>query len=263
MKSKTLVIVAGLFTSVSLSHATPITISDFSFEGITATVSSPSTLGVGIIGTNTGPIGAWSASSGASIGGLLGSVSSGTATSLGAPAGADGSYVARINLPSGVGASVDLSQSLASSFLANSIYTLSFEIDAGSTATLLSGSSMSLTAGSTDVATLSGTTFTSLLDGNNDFQTLNLTYQTGNTPPVGVIGIDFDANSTAGAGGNFYLDNFQLGVTPTPEPSTLALLSLGALFFFGCSKFQKHKAASALKESMKCPGGLFQRNRIS
>lgn len=229
MKTKKFVIVAGLFASVSLSHATPITIPNFSFEGITTTIASPTTLGVGIIGTNTGPIGAWSASSGASIGGLMGSVASGTTTSLGAPAGADGSYVARINIPTGVGASVDLSQSLAPSFLANSIYTLSFEIDAGSTATLLSGSSMSLTAGSIDVATLSGTTFTSLLDGNNDFQILSLVYQTGNTAPTGVIGIDFDANSTAGAGGNFYLDNFQLGVTPAPEPSTYALCGMGLL----------------------------------
>jgi hypothetical protein len=229
MNIKAFATLTGLLAVSPLVLAGNITIPDFSFEGITTTIASPTTLGVGIIGTNTGPIGAWSASSGASIGGLLGSVSSGTATSLGAPAGADGSFVARINLPAGAGGSVDLSQSLAPSFLANSIYTLSFEIDAGSTATLLSGSSMSLEAGSIDVATLSGTAFTSLLDGNNDFQTLSLTFQTGNTPPVGVIGIDFDANSTAGAGGNFFLDNFQLGVTAAPEPSTYALGGLGLL----------------------------------
>jgi hypothetical protein len=58
---------------------------------------------------------------------------------------------------------------------------------------------------------------------------LTLTYQTDNSPPTGVIGIDFDANSTAGAGGNFYLDNFQLGVTPAPEPGTCASCGMGLL----------------------------------
>ncbi len=226
---KTFLLGASLLAGAMLAQATPITIPDFSFEGITTTIASPTAFGVGVIGTNTGPIGAWSAYSGASIGGLLGSISSGTTNSLGAPAGADGTYVGRINLPAGAGASIDLSQSLTNTFLANSIYTLSFEIDGGTTASLLSGSSISLEAGSTPVATLSGTAFTSLLDGNNDFQTLSLMFQTGNSPPLGNIGIDFNANSLAGAGGNFFLDNFQLDVIPAPEPGTCALGGMGLL----------------------------------
>jgi len=242
MKIKALLLLTGLLAGTSLVQATPINIPNYSFEGITTTIASPTTgLGVGIIGTNTGPIGAWSASSGSSIAGLLGSISSGTTNSLGAPGGADGSYVMRGNLPSGVGGSLDLRQSLTNLFLANSIYTLTFEIDGGTTASLLSGSSISLLAGSGSVATLSGTNFTALLDGNNDFQTLSLTYQTGNAAPSGVIGIDFNANSPAGTGGNFFLDNFQLDVTAVPEPSTVMLASLGSLLFFGCSKYRKHK----------------------
>ena len=172
----------------------------------------------------------------------MGSISSGTTNSLGAPGGADGSYVVRINMPTGAGSSVDLNQGLGVTFLANSTYTLSFEIDAGSTATLLSGSSLSLQAGSTPVATLSGTAFTSLLSGNNQFQTLSLIYQSGNVAPVGDIGIAFNANSTAGAGGNFFLDNFQLGVTPIPEPSTYALCSLGLfLTIFACHRRRSDK----------------------
>ncbi len=229
MKILTIVTLAGLLAGSTLTQASPITIPDYSFEGLTTTIASPSSLGVGIIGTNSGSIGAWSAYSGTSLGGLNSSIASGTTNSLGAPGGADGNYVVRVSLPVGAGATVDLRQSLATTFLANSTYTLSFEIDGGTTVSLLSGSSISLLSGSTSVASLSGTNFTALLDGNGDFQTLTLTYQTGNTPPGGNIGIDFNTASTAGAGGNIYLDNFQLDVVPIPEPGVYVLSGLGIL----------------------------------
>lgn len=62
------------------------------------------------------------------------------------PTGADGSYVVRFDMPAGARVSIDLSQSLGVTFLANSIDTLSFEIDAGSTVTSLSDCSISLEA---------------------------------------------------------------------------------------------------------------------
>ena len=244
MKTKTLVIVAGLFAGVPLSRATPVTVPNFSFEGITTGVSSPNGLS---IATNTGPIGSWSAYA-AGLAGLNSSIAANTTSFFGAPAGADGSYIARITLPVGVGASAGLNQVLTATFLPNSIYTLSFQLDGGTSVSLLAGSSLALDNNTTPVASLSGANLVSLLDGNGDFQTISLTYQTGNSPPSGNIGVEFDAASVAGVGGTIYFDNFQLGVAPTPEPSTAALVSLGSLLFFGFSKDRKQKLTSpALK----------------
>jgi hypothetical protein len=233
MNSKTLLLVTSLFSGAAAVQAANINIPDFSFEGITASVSSPNGLS---LGTNSGPIGAWSAQAGGLVG-LNSSVASGTAGSLGAPAGADGNYVVGITLPVGAGASASLSQTLSDVFLPNSRYVLSLEIDPGTSANLLSGSSLQLEAGSTSVASLSGTDFLSLLNPNGTFQTVTLTYETGSAPPSGNIGIDFDANSVAGVGGKIFLDNFQLTVNPVPEPQPIALMSMGLLLAIGWAKY--------------------------
>ncbi len=239
MKTK-MFLAAGLLVSTMRLHASPINIPDFSFEGITASINSPTNfLGAGVVGTNSGPIGLWTAFAGASVIGLNSSVASGTTNALGAPAGADGSYVARITLPAGVGAADGIEQILTNTYLANSIYTLSFQLDGGTAVNLLAGSSLSLESGSTPVATLSGANLVTLLDGNGDFQTISLTYQTGNSPPLGNIGIEFDANSVGGVGGSIYFDNFQLDASPVPEPQTLALIAMGSLLMFGFSKSRK------------------------
>jgi hypothetical protein len=62
-------------------------------------------------------------------------------------------------------------------------------------------------------------------------------YTTGNTTPTGKIGIRFKASSLLTAGGNIYLDNFQLSaqpvvqtvqsIPPVPEPGVFTLISMG------------------------------------
>jgi hypothetical protein len=237
MCSKAFVFMAGLCLTISARAQTSINIPDYSFEGITTSLASPNGLSVA---TNTGPIGAWSAFA-AGLVGLNSSIASGTASSLGAPAGADGSYVAQITLPVGAGASAGLRQTLTDTFLPNSLYTLSFQLDGGTSVSLLAGSSLSLENNSTPVASLSGANLVALLDGNGDFQTITLTYQTGNTPPSGNIGIEFDAGSVAGVGGSIYFDNFQLNAAPVPEPQTVALVVMGSLLVFGFSKHRTRK----------------------
>jgi len=242
MCKKVIILIAGMLTSiVTLQAQGFISIPNNSFEGITASISSPNGFSVA---TNTGPIGTWSAFA-AGLVGLNSSIASGTTNSFGAPAGADGSYVARITLPVGAGASAGLRQTLGSTFLANSIYTLSFQLDGGTAVSLLAGSSLSLESDTAPVASLSGAGLVSLLDGNGDFQTLTLTYQTGATPPGGNIGVEFDAASVAGVGGSIYFDNFLLNVAPAPEPQPLALLAMGSLLLLGCSKHRTRKQGSS------------------
>jgi hypothetical protein len=236
MRTIVIVLLAGLLAATATAQGF-FNIPNNSFEGITTSIASPNGLSVA---TNTGPIGAWSAFA-AGLVGLNSSIASGTTNSLGAPAGADGSYVARIILPVGVGASAGLRQTLTNTFLANSIYTLSFLLDGGTSVSLLAGSSLLLENNSTPVASLSGANLVSLLNGNGNFQTISLTYQTGNSPPSGNIGVEFDAASVAGVGGNIYFDNFLLNVAPVPEPQPLALTAMGVLLLLGFTKYRTRK----------------------
>ncbi len=223
-RSKSALILGGLIVSAASSHAQG-NVPDGSFEGVTASVTSPTLL---TLSTNSGSLGFWTAT----VGGMAGSeasVAAGTSVSLGGPVPNDGSYLARLSLPAGGSASLALSQTLGDSFLANSLYTLSFDLDQGTSAGLLGGTTVELRAGSSTVASLSGSELLTLLDANDGFQTLNLTYQSGGVAPVGNIGLFIGADSVAGVGGNVFVDNFQLGVTPVPEPSPLALGGMSAL----------------------------------
>jgi len=165
-----ILIVGGLISISNVQAQTPISIPDNSFEGITAIVSGPTNfLGAGVAGTNTGSIGAWSASAGASLAGLNSSVASGTTNTVGGPQPPDGLFDVRISLPVGAGASTSLRQTLTTAFLANSVYNLSVLIDPGTSLSLLSGSSLSLESGTTPVTSLSGASLVSLLNPNGQF----------------------------------------------------------------------------------------------
>src|SRR3989442_516033 len=130
-------------------------IPDYSFENITATVTSP---GGVTLGTNSGSLGAWSVSA-AGLVGVLRSISGGN--SLGAVPG-DGSYLARISLPVGVNASVSLRQNLSQGYLPDSIYTLYVALDHGGLVGLFGGGDLELQAGGSTVASLSGNSLLSV-----------------------------------------------------------------------------------------------------
>jgi hypothetical protein len=231
-----LILISSYFLAgIPQLSADPILIPDGSFEGITATVSSP-TLG----GTNTGSIGAWSASALGTVS-LLSSVSSGDASSfLLAPTPDDGNFIAQIFLPAGIGASVSLSQTLTDTFSAQSIYTLTVEIDQG-VINLLDQGSLELLADSTVVASLSGTNLqTSIGNTTTGFTTVTLTYQTDSAPPEGNIGIAFSAASGAGTSGRAYLDNFHLNVAPIPEPNSIGLIAVSLFLLLPFEFWRRH-----------------------
>lgn len=214
----------SLFASIALMGANAvckgdsITIPDFSFESFTTNISA-----TGFLSSKSGTIGNWNAQTAGILSGTA-SIISGTAASFGLPSAPDGSYVTKMTLPGSVGATTDLSQGLAVSFLPSSVYTLSFSVNPLSDATLLANTTLNLKAGGITVASSVLTGLTA-----NIFQTFTLTYTTGVTPPIGSIGIDLNSFSLIGGGGSFYADNFALKVVPVPEPKTYALLAFGLL----------------------------------
>jgi len=119
-----------------------------------------------------------------------------------------------------------LAQTLAGiPLLPNSVYTLSvdvgrrFDINAANySLNLLDGSSVFCTSGSTSNGSITAGTF----------QDITLTCTTGATVPGGFLGIEL-----IGDGQQLDFDNVKLDVTPstvsTPEPSALALTSVGLL----------------------------------
>jgi hypothetical protein len=237
---------AALLASSTITQAISLQVQNNSFENITASVSAPTSLGVTLAGTNTTSFGAWTATAGASLAGLSpSSISAGTGISLGGPTPTDGSFDARISLSSGVGASVSLSQILNSTFLPNSSYTLSFDLDAGANVALLGQAVLELRAGSSTVASLSSSSLLSLLDTSSGFQTINLNYVTGDTAPSGNIGLFFGANSLAGVSGNIYFDNVGLTVQTVPEPSFGALMGAGLGLLCIVTRFKKLCTASS------------------
>lgn len=209
-------------------------IPDNSFEGITTTIESPAGGG-----TMAGAIGAWSVSATGVIG-QQASISSGD--SLGGPVVTDGSFDARVILPLSAGAGVTLEQTLSAGFQANSRYTLSVQLDDGASAGLLSGAAIELRAGNTTVASLDGSQLLLLVDTTSGFQTVSLDYTTTASPPLENIGIYFAAASSASVAGSIYLDDFSLTVSPVPEPSTAALLSIGGVLLAGTWLRQRQPA---------------------
>ncbi len=127
----------------------------------------------------------------------------------------------------GVAATVSIFQDTEVAFLPDSIYTLTFDADQASALSLLSGASASIFAGVTPVATLSGASLLTLLDGSGPMHSFSLQYTTGASAPAGNIGIGFSAGGLAEvAGAGIVVDNVRLDVTPVPEPGSAALVAL-------------------------------------
>jgi hypothetical protein len=129
------------------------------------------------------------------------------------------------------------------SLLPNSVYTLSVDVGrrfdviaANYSLSLLDGSSVFCTSGSTSNSSITAGTF----------RDITLTCATGATVPAGFLGIEL-----TGDGRQIDFDNVQLDVTAstvsTPEPSALALTSVGLLMsglFFVLSR-RRHYLQSA------------------
>jgi len=125
------------------------------------------------------------------------------------------------------------------SFLPNSVYTLSVDVGrrsdvglANYSLNLLDGSSVFCTSGATSNGSITSGTFADV----------TLTCATGATVPAGFLGIEL-----TGAGTQIDFDNVHLDVTTstvsTPEPSALALTSVGLLvsgLFFVLSRRRHH-----------------------
>jgi hypothetical protein len=237
------VLLLGMALSTGrLFAAQPVTITNGSFEGMAGVVTSPVSVG---LKTNEVLMGGWEVSAS----GLLGvntSVAFGTSSSLGGPPAANGTYIAKISMPLGLGYMISLDQDLGQKYQPNSIYTLSVALDQGTVAGLFANATLSLRAGATKESSLNGAALVSLLDTKSGFQTVSLTYQTTATVPTGDIDVFFQDQSLLSLASIVYLDNFQLSVMPVPEPSSVAffaLLSGGFLFHYWKRKMPPGSAA--------------------
>jgi len=204
-----------------------VSIQNASFE-ITNTLDQPCTGSTACF--NNGPIPGWSTPAGG-----FGSFAP-TSTFFNLPL-PDGSIVAYTN-------GGTLEQTLAGiSLLPNSVYTLSVDVgrrlDRGGinySLNLMDGTSVFCTSGSNSNGSITAGTF----------QDITLTCATGATVPGGLLGIEL-----IGDGNQIDFDNVRLDVTTstvsTPEPSVLALTSVGLLvsgLFFVLSR-RRHYLQSA------------------
>lgn len=202
-------------------HAAPISIANFSFE---TTGSAGNDL---IFDSPDGTLNSWEFTRTGLVPQTLSDItfgSSGFAT--------DGSSVAQLEFLVGALGTVSIFQNTGVSFLANSIYTLSFDIDQRSLVNLLSNGSASIFDGSSAVATLGGSSLLTLLDGSGPLQPVTLEYITGAVAPSGQIGIGFTAGGGVEAiNSGFIIDNVRLDVVPVPEPGTVMMIALGGIWF--------------------------------
>ncbi len=211
--------VALTLSTASLS-AEPVPVSNHSFE--VPTGSAPN----GLFDPADGSIGAWSYTR---TGVLPATLTDVTFGSWGAAS--DGSNAAQLTFLVGALATVSLFQDTGVTFAPNSIYTLTFDVDQVSPVALLSGGSASIFAGGTEVATLSGGSLLDLLDGSGPMHTFSLQYITGETAPVGNIGIGFTAGGVLEVlGSGLVVDNVRLDVTPVPEPSGALLIAAAGIW---------------------------------
>jgi hypothetical protein len=218
----------GLLSLISSVNAADIYIPNGSFEGLSATINPPV-----ILGTTSGNIGAWTADIKSFLD-LGGDIQVGTAAAVGGPTPPDGTNELDINLPASILASASLSQTLTNKYLPDSTYVLSVALDQGTIANLISGATLSLNAGSTSLASLSGATLASILNNGSGFQTVTLTNKTGNTVPTNCINISLSDTGLTSIGGNVYVDNFKLTVNPTQiQLNSAANPSTGNLTFSG------------------------------
>jgi len=212
----------------SAAAATNITILDFSFETpANTTVSGNTTLG-----TKTGTVGNWNYSfTTLSTGASPASIKFGTSSS---PAPTQGLQIATLSAPTknGITNTVKMSESLTTTLVARTTYTLTFDISASSSLlAALSGASVSILAGTTVEATLSDHALLSQISSSTSFSTVSLTYTTGATAPSGDLGMQFYLyNGTNVSGASLYLDNSRLSSSSAAVPeggSGIVLLGLG------------------------------------
>jgi hypothetical protein len=230
MSKKYLLTLAGLLAIclAPVARGSIISITNSDFQNMTTSVTAPNLFGVTVLGSESTNIDLWTITAGDTVAGLTpSSVAIGTAASLHGPTPPEGSFEACITLGAGVGAFASLSQTLDATYQANATYNLSLELAISANVSLLSQSTLELQAGSTTVASLTGSSLVSLINTTNNFQTIDLSFTTGNTAPSGDIGIEFTASSVVGLSGNLYLDDAQLTMTPTPEPRPGALFAAG------------------------------------
>jgi hypothetical protein len=228
MKTQKTIIFIGLLSLISSVNAADIYIPNGSFEGLSATINPPV-----ILGTTSGNIGAWTADIKSFLD-LGGDIQVETAAAVGGPTPPDGTNELDINLPASILASASLSQTLTNKYLPDSTYVLSVALDQGTIANLISGATLSLNAGSTSLASLSGATLASILNNGSGFQTVTLTNKTGNTVPTNCINISLSDTGLTSIGGNVYVDNFKLTVNPTQiQLNSAANPSTGNLTFSG------------------------------
>ncbi len=136
----------------------------------------------------------------------------------------------------------------STAFLANSVYTLTFDIASSTTlsASLFSdlGFNVSLTAGGLGLNPGTAVANTildpSILDLNlllGTSGTGTLTFTTGAVAPTGNIGVLVEFGNSTGALdvnalGEISFDNFGLSVAPVPEPGSAVMLALGMALLF-------------------------------
>lgn len=214
MKTIALTIVVAFVLMVSPAESAPVTIQNASFESPSG--SAPN----GLFDSSSGNIGSWNYQRTGLLAQTLTDVSfqsSALATS--------GSNVATFDFLASALGGVSLSQTLGVSLLPNTLYTLTFDADQYSAVNLLTSASVSLLSGGLAVATLSDSTFLSLLDGTNGLSQVMLQYQTGTDVPVGNVGILFTVGGVAQVlGAGLVIDNLQLDATTfssSPAPSGL------------------------------------------
>jgi hypothetical protein len=218
MKHNRFLFIVTLYAASTMySEADSIAISNFSFESPQG--DSPNSL----ISPPNGSIGDWQYTRTGLVTPQLATDvvfgSWGTAT--------DGSNTAQLTFLAGAVAEVSIFQDLGTPFLSNSIYTLTFDAGQASVLSLLNGASASLFAGNTAVATLSSGSLISLLDLNGSLTGFSLAFATGDSAPLGSIGVGFSAGGVAELlGAGLVIDNVQLTVAPVPEPGTAFLIGL-------------------------------------
>ncbi len=214
---KHLILSVLAMASLGTAAAAPVTVADYSFESTTG--SSPN----GLLDNPDGTLGGWQYFRTGVLAPTLTDVNFVSNPGL----ATDGNNVAQIGFLAGVLASGTLFQDLNTSYLANSIYTLTFDTDQVSLLTALNGASANLYAGNSIVASLGGNTLLSLLDGTTDLETVSFQFTTGAVAPVGDIGVGFSIGGVAEvAGSGLIIDNVRLDVVPVPEPGSALMIAM-------------------------------------
>lgn len=228
MKTANTLIVISLCASLINVKATNIPIPDGNFDNLAASINAPP-----LLGTTTATVGAWTAEM-TGVFSLDGSMRIGPAASLDAPLPPDGTYELDIDLPASTLESAELSQTLTNAFLPDSQYTLSVDLDQGSVLNLVSGANLRLNAGTETLASLTGAELAAVLNASTNFQTVALTYKTGNTAPTNAMNFSFTAGGLDSLGGNIYVANFQLTVAPIQvQLSSVTQFSGNSMSFSG------------------------------